>query len=66
MLPFSEGHRCPILTVENSNVENKTGVYETVHTISCNYGYVTLEMNSTFIGECQHNGTWNVTTCNSK
>ncbi len=60
------GHPCPSFTVNNSNTENQTGVYETVHTISCNYGYVTPDMNSIFIAECKHDGTWNVTTCNSK
>ncbi len=63
---FALGHPCPSLTVANSNTENRTGVYETVHTISCNYGYVTPDMNSMFAVECQNNGTWNTTTCNSK
>ncbi len=62
---FLLGRPCPSLTVVNSNTENQTGVYETVHTISCTYGYVTPEMKSTFIAECQHDGTWNVTTCKS-
>ncbi len=63
---FYLGRPCPSLTVANSKTENQTGVYETLHTISCNYGHVTPEMNSTFIAECQHNGTWNVNTCISK
>ncbi len=63
---FLLGRPCSSLTVANSNTENQTGVYETVHTISCNYGYVTPEMNGTFKAECQHNGIWNLTTCNSE
>ncbi len=66
MNDFLLGHPCPTLTVANSNTENQAGVYETKHNISCNYGYVTLEKNSNFLVECQHNGTWNVTSCNSK
>ncbi len=60
------GQPCPVLTVANSRSQNKTGVYETVLIVSCDHGYVTPDVNKTFIAECQHNGTWNVTTCNSK
>ncbi len=60
------GHPCPALTVANSIDENKTGVYETVHLVSCDTGYITPEITTTFLVKCQHNGTWNLTTCNSK
>ncbi len=60
------GRPCQLLTVENSNTQNITGVYESVHNISCNLGYVTLEMNTNVLVECQHNGTWNVTSCRSE
>ncbi len=60
------GYPCPTLTVANSNDENKTGVYETVLIVLCAIGYVTPEIKRTFWTECQHNGTWNVTTCNSR
>ncbi len=43
-----------------------TGVYETVHLVSCDVGYVTQEIKSTFLAECQYNGIWNLTTCLSK
>ncbi len=63
---FYLGYPCQPLTVTNSDTQNKTGVYEVVHIVSCDHGYVTPDINRTSIAECQHNGTWNATTCNSK
>ncbi len=60
------GHPCAALTVANSDTQNKTGVYETVHIVYCDTGYVTPEINRTFTAECQNNGTWNATTCSGK
>ncbi len=66
MFCISLGHPCQPLTVTNSDSQNKTGVYEVVHTVMCDIGYVTPDMTDTFIVECQYNGIWNMTVCNSK
>ncbi len=60
------GHPCQPLTVTNSDTQTKTGVYETAHIVMCDFGHVTPDIKSTFVVVCQHNGIWNMTTCDSK
>ena len=63
------GKQCPTVTVQNTNINNATGEYETTLTVQCIAGYRVMEKqndDTQYTMTCNSDGQWNdTTTCES-